>query len=65
MNKLFLILFASMFLMASCQGCSFIKEKFCNCNKEPNQEQNQPQQEEEQQQQQNPSEPIPVNPQHS
>lgn len=59
MNKLFLILAVSIFLMTSCYGCSFIESKFEN-------KQNQrPPGQEENQDEQRPSKPIPVNPQHS
>ena len=46
-------------IFTGCQGCSFIQDKFGNGqNQDPNQQQ-------EEQQQQRPSQPIPVNPQHS
>ena len=46
-------------ILSICQGCSFIQEKFGNRQNPQNTNQ------EENQDQQRPSEPIPVNPQHS
>ena len=56
MLKIFIMLLTFVFISSVCQGCSFIQSKFGN-HQDP--------QETNQQEEQKPSEPIPVDPQHS
>ncbi len=62
MNKILIYLIASIFIMSTCGGCSFIKERFLIKKQAPQETE---QTEEQAPQQERPSEPIPVNPHHS